>query len=289
LTAFNIHLSRNLTQDEEKILGYLLDNAATGAVNQDKFSEFLKAFGPMKSNISDCIKNMKLILREKWFHGFLSKTESEQLLQNQESGTFLIRFSKSKVGSFAIAFTAGTSGKVYHIMINSCKPIGFKVYENETKQDRTFRDLNEVVKAYSYALITPLMSSIQYERWFQGDLTSVESAEMLHDQPIGTFLIRFSGSQVGNYAATFINFEKHIKHMLIQKIPGNRFQLDTEEGPRLIFHSMTEVVAHYKKLGVFKVPLPNPASEVNEIIQKWTNEVASFESSIDAIFSNISE
>ncbi|NXF41905.1 SH22A protein, partial [Nyctibius bracteatus] len=33
-----------------------------------------------------------------WFHGFISRRETEQLLQDQPLGCFLVRFSESTVG-----------------------------------------------------------------------------------------------------------------------------------------------------------------------------------------------
>ncbi|NWH79967.1 SH22A protein, partial [Piaya cayana] len=33
-----------------------------------------------------------------WFHGFISRRETEQLLQDQPQGCFLVRFSESIVG-----------------------------------------------------------------------------------------------------------------------------------------------------------------------------------------------
>uniref|UniRef100_A0A8C0IJP7 SH2 domain-containing protein n=1 Tax=Bubo bubo TaxID=30461 RepID=A0A8C0IJP7_BUBBB len=33
-----------------------------------------------------------------WFHGFISRRETEQLLQDQTPGCFLVRFSESTVG-----------------------------------------------------------------------------------------------------------------------------------------------------------------------------------------------
>jgi hypothetical protein len=41
--------------------------------------------GPLKTNDSDCVQNMRIILREKYFYGFLSKSESEHLLTNQSN------------------------------------------------------------------------------------------------------------------------------------------------------------------------------------------------------------
>lgn len=46
-------------------------------ITQYKFSEFLKGFGPM----ADCLHNVKTILEEKWFQGYLTNRESELLLR----------------------------------------------------------------------------------------------------------------------------------------------------------------------------------------------------------------
>ncbi|NWH67486.1 SH22A protein, partial [Geococcyx californianus] len=42
-----------------------------------------------------------------WFHGFISRRETEQLLQDQPPGCFLVRFSESTVG-FVLSYRWGT-------------------------------------------------------------------------------------------------------------------------------------------------------------------------------------
>jgi hypothetical protein len=49
-----------LDEEEGKVLQSILDNSNTGQVNQHKFSEFLKGFGP----IQDCLKNVFLIFSQ---------------------------------------------------------------------------------------------------------------------------------------------------------------------------------------------------------------------------------
>jgi len=43
-------------------------------------------------------------LCEPWFHGFLTHRETELLLEKEEIGTFLVRFSESRPGAFTLAF-----------------------------------------------------------------------------------------------------------------------------------------------------------------------------------------
>lgn len=61
----------DIQEDDAKVVQYILgnasffinilinsiDNSNTGAVNQHKFSEFLKGFGP----VQDCIKNVRIV------------------------------------------------------------------------------------------------------------------------------------------------------------------------------------------------------------------------------------
>jgi hypothetical protein len=57
------------------------------------------------TSVSDIfLFKMRSILKEKWFYGFLSGEESIRLLQGQPTGTYLVRFSRSRPGSFALSF-----------------------------------------------------------------------------------------------------------------------------------------------------------------------------------------
>jgi hypothetical protein len=101
----------------------------------------------------------------KWFYGFLSRPESELLLRDQSPGTYLIRFSSSQPGSFALAYTAVSRGEksTSHILINSSKPTGFQVPENQSV--RNFKNLYEIVEYYSVFLQHPYTSELPFERW----------------------------------------------------------------------------------------------------------------------------
>ena len=51
-----------------------------------------------------------------------------------------------------------------HILINSCKPLGFQVQEQENQDARTFENLYELVDFYSVFLQLPLSSNLPFER-----------------------------------------------------------------------------------------------------------------------------
>jgi hypothetical protein len=84
----------------ESGLKYLLDNAGTNTVSLYKFSEFLRGFGPLQ----DSARKSAELVEAPWFHGYLSSHEAESLLHNARPFTFLVRISKSRLGSFALAY-----------------------------------------------------------------------------------------------------------------------------------------------------------------------------------------
>jgi hypothetical protein len=80
-----------------------IDNADTGFVTVYKWAEFLKGFGPL----SQSLEKVRSVMIQEWFHGFLTNAEAQKLLEPCEHGTFLVRFSKSDPGSFAINYKSG--------------------------------------------------------------------------------------------------------------------------------------------------------------------------------------
>ena len=82
-----------LTPAAETALSETLDAHQTGYVSVHKFAGFLGAFGPVRN----CVDNVLAVVNAGWFHWYLSSAEAARLLANQPTGTFLVRFSKSKV------------------------------------------------------------------------------------------------------------------------------------------------------------------------------------------------
>jgi len=73
-----------------------------------------------------------------WFHGIITRGESEQLLKDKQSGSFLIRVAESRFGySLSLIF----QGRIKHFMIDQDDAQQYMVVGN----DRTFPSLNEVV------------------------------------------------------------------------------------------------------------------------------------------------
>jgi serine/threonine protein kinase len=84
-------------------------------VSVSKFADMLEWLGPMGDggNVFDSIASL---LRKDWFHGNLSGREAEAKIRAEAPGTYLLRFSASDPGSYAItALSRNRSAKHYRI------------------------------------------------------------------------------------------------------------------------------------------------------------------------------
>ena len=133
-------------------------------------------------------------------------------------GTYLVRFSSSKPGSFALAFTSAPM-KVTHVIITTSPQgifnlnkkysyiiIGFTI--KDQAGEKSFKNLNEIIEFYGAFLKIPFDSTLPKDpytisiyilillmfifRFFFGDLSAQEAEEYLTGKKTGTYLIRFS-------------------------------------------------------------------------------------------------
>lgn len=71
-------------------------------IHLERFGAICDWFGPLKSNVS-VLERIREILRLGWFHGDIDTQEAENRLVGKDAGTFLVRFSTSAPGAFAIS------------------------------------------------------------------------------------------------------------------------------------------------------------------------------------------
>eukprot|EP01116_Phalansterium_solitarium_P004322 TRINITY_DN15306_c0_g1_i1.p1 TRINITY_DN15306_c0_g1~~TRINITY_DN15306_c0_g1_i1.p1 ORF type:complete len:516 (+),score=160.26 TRINITY_DN15306_c0_g1_i1:67-1614(+) len=277
----------HIADDERVVLQYIIDNQNTGLVNQHKFSELLKAFGPTQN----CLRSVRSTLSARWFYGFLTRFESEMLLRDQPVGTFLFRFSSSQPGSLALAFSTLNEelnqANMVHVIITSCQPDGFRIQERG-QQPRTFKNLADVVDFYSMYLLYPLDSRVPFEPWFEGDTSSAESIEMLTDQKPGTFLVRFS-SVPGAYAVSYVGPDGSISHSKIEHDNAD-FQYEIRMDNVLMrFQSLADVVTFYKDTLLFPCRSVNNSLliEASKCILKWKNDRTSQLETIYAVVADL--
>lgn len=251
-------LGVSISKDDQALMKHVLDNSGTGHINMYKWSEFLKGFGPL----TNVVNNVRNILTAPWFHGFLTSREAELLLEDQPIGTFLIRFSRSSGGSFALAFVQ-EHRKILHILIQSCMPEGFKIDEEEGDKSKYFESLQDIVDHYSIFLQHSFTSELPRESWFHGDVSPPEAIELLQGHPEGTFLIRFS-SQPGCFAASFMASHSEVRHALIQGLPQGGFLF---AGEKETFPNLTTLIEAYSP--TLRFALPNNETDVAPILKKY--------------------
>jgi myosin-3 len=83
----------------------------------------------------------------KWFHGIITRQESEDLLRSKQSGTFLIRVAESR---FGYSLSLIHKGRCKHFMIDQDKQGRYIVVGN----DRTFPSLNDIVAYHEKQQVT---------------------------------------------------------------------------------------------------------------------------------------
>ena len=82
-----------------------------------------------------------------WFHGVISRAESEALLSRQSPGTFLIRVSESR---FGYSLSVITNTRIKHFMIDQTEDGQYMVVGN----DRRFASLNSLASHHRHSPLT---------------------------------------------------------------------------------------------------------------------------------------
>lgn len=96
-------------------MNLIADNAER--ITKEKAKPFWEWFGPVLTTI-----RFKRHIRTLWFeglvYGLISKRECNRMLKGESVGTFIIRFSDSVAGSFAVAYaTADVVNSVKHYLV----------------------------------------------------------------------------------------------------------------------------------------------------------------------------
>ncbi|NXO56801.1 SH22A protein, partial [Aramus guarauna] len=83
-----------------------------------------------------------------WFHGFVSRRETEQLLQDQPPGCFLVRFSESTVG-FVLSYRG--RDRCRHYILDQGRDGRYTILGEQS----THAELTDLLRHYTTAPITP--------------------------------------------------------------------------------------------------------------------------------------
>lgn len=129
-------------------------------VNIERFGQVCDWFGPIKSNIS-ILERVRETLKLGWFHGDIDTAEAENRLVGKEPGTFLVRFSTSAPGAFAVS-KVSAQGLILHQRISRARDdLGNSWF---CIQNQRFSSLVDLIFncQESHLLLTPCTGSRYY-------------------------------------------------------------------------------------------------------------------------------
>lgn len=142
--AFQNFLSQDLQSVEADVM-YFIDFFHDDYVTPFEFNCFLDWFGPLAGSAD----RMLGLLKEGILAGFIPAVEAACLLVGHPPGTYLVRFSKTNVGAFALTYLSGR-GKIKHCLLQTNK--GSIVLTSPTE---VFTNLSAFVEAHKNILQIP--------------------------------------------------------------------------------------------------------------------------------------
>eukprot|EP01101_Sappina_pedata_P002148 TRINITY_DN12408_c0_g1_i1.p1 TRINITY_DN12408_c0_g1~~TRINITY_DN12408_c0_g1_i1.p1 ORF type:complete len:518 (-),score=154.87 TRINITY_DN12408_c0_g1_i1:33-1382(-) len=116
-------------------LRILFVNQGSSEVDMEFFGHMIDLVGPFERNFLDRFMNM---VNSKWFHGTLSKADSEKLLRKMPDGTYLIRFSTNSPKHYVIS--KAEAGSVKHILVP------YRAGEGFIEKGRVFPTFDDLLK-----------------------------------------------------------------------------------------------------------------------------------------------
>jgi len=143
-TAFYSHFEFPLDERDEKYkcLKRLLctESASEEVVTLDRFGNLMKWFGPCRSKGTNILARVSNLLKYKWFHGDVTRENSEEKLSEFAKGTFLVRLTTTEPierAPFTISKVHKT-GEINHQRVYAMEePLGYFThvkYKNGTKK-----------------------------------------------------------------------------------------------------------------------------------------------------------
>jgi hypothetical protein len=156
--ANTFQAAMNVTTPNMEKIRYLFDK--NGVVDRETWENFLIWFSPLAvtDNIYQTqptdnsggdgydIDTIVDICVPLYFHGFLGSSEAQKLLKGKPDGTFLLRFSTSNPGFYALS--VAYTGTVGHWRIQCEKPAGqtptFKI------DGREYKSLDHIVNTHKF-------------------------------------------------------------------------------------------------------------------------------------------
>eukprot|EP01090_Pellita_catalonica_P017876 TRINITY_DN553_c0_g1_i1.p1 TRINITY_DN553_c0_g1~~TRINITY_DN553_c0_g1_i1.p1 ORF type:complete len:407 (-),score=66.34 TRINITY_DN553_c0_g1_i1:52-1272(-) len=144
--ALEASLGQKYTEEEDALREYL-DFTEDNFVTPFEWDTFLHWFGPMKG----CFKRMLRPLERGFLCGFCPAVEADRLLGKKPVGTYLIRFSKTRIGSYAVTFV-NKQQVVKHVLLYSVPSEGVTL----KNPPHVYSSLTRFAKEHSSKLQLPV-------------------------------------------------------------------------------------------------------------------------------------
>ena len=140
--------------DDLEVLRNYLDFTLDGWVSVYELEIFLRSFSPLKGSAQRLLEPYKAGI----LAGYVPSIEATALLQGREAGSYLVRFSKSQAGHFAVTFV-DSKRRVKHCLLYYANP-GVTLREPPD----VFPTLEQFVRAHSQRLRIGLGAQAQRMR-----------------------------------------------------------------------------------------------------------------------------
>jgi len=189
---------------------------------------------------------MSAIIGQRWFFGYISSVEAEELLYKQKVGTYLVRFSRSSPGAFALEYVREPDS-VNHVLIKSTPNYGFETQNHSQTMGVSFPSMSDLLQCFSHRLREPLRNSFLNESWFCGEF-SIDLAEaVLHGKQLGCFLVykNSSSDSLSHFIISFVG-NSGVSHCGIYGDPSGVGLLIT--GEHQVYENLGEIVMSRKEL-----------------------------------------
>jgi len=142
----------------EKVIKFFLDFTKDGYVSAFEFGIYLKWFGPFDGSSKRLVKALQGGL----LAGFVPALEANLLLQTKVEGTFLIRFSKTQPGSFAVTFV-DTHKQIKHCLLYSVEPTGMTLKNPPTVYESLLQFANSHTAKLKYPVGSKFINDMVLE------------------------------------------------------------------------------------------------------------------------------
>lgn len=235
--------------EDMMVLQKILDNNSAGYVSASTFSEFLNSHGPL----SVALLKTRSYRQEPWFMWYLSHDDCITMLKHSAPGTYVVRFSQSSPGQFAL--TVKQSAGAFSKCLVYAEHGKYKSRPDET---HTFETLQELIFDSSDSL-HPYTESWHHAPWFKGPLSSEDSLELLTTMPIGDYFVRLS-TRASHYVFALVTAPGAVVQEAFAR-EEKEFIVFTPQGElRITSESMETFVESRKGAHLAKTPTSAPNS-----------------------------